>query len=171
MSNQHIVRIQAQNIKQVRALDITPNRYVTKISGANGAGKTSALDAIFYCLAGRKTLPKELIRQGEKKGAIFIETTTHLITRRLDDKGGSLQIEVKATGTLLKAPDDWLEGIAGNLGFDPLKFMRLKPEDQFDELKALVPLEADIDDLETRNANDAETITRRKAEAKRLEAA
>jgi hypothetical protein len=170
MSN-HLIRIQAQNIKNVRALDITPNRYVTKISGANGAGKTSALDAVFYCLLGRKTLPKELIRQGEKKGAIFIETTTHLITRRLDDKGGSLQIEVKATGNLLKAPDDWLEGIAGSLGFDPLKFMRLKPEEQFEAIKALVPMEADVDDLETRNANDAETITRRRAEAKKLEAA
>ena len=171
MSNQQIVRVQAANFKNIRALDVTPNRYLTKISGANGAGKTSALDAIFYGLLGRKTLPKELIRQGQKKGAIFIETTTHLITRQLDEKGGSLQIEVKATGNLLKAPDDWLEGIAGRLGFDPLKFMRLRPEEQFDALKALVPLEADIDDLELRNETDAETITRRKAEAKRLEAA
>ena len=78
---------------------------------------------------------------------------------------------MKATGNLLKAPDDWLEGIAGRLGFDPLKFMRLRPEEQFEALKALVPLEADIDDLELRNETDAETITRRKAEAKRLEAA
>ena len=171
MSNQHIVRVQAQNFKNVRALDITPNRYLTKISGANGAGKTSALDAIFYGLLGRKTLPEKLIRQGQKKGAIFIETTTHLITRQLDDKGGSLQIEVKATGNLLKAPDDWLEGIAGSLGFDPLKFMRMKPEEQFEALRALVPLEADVDDLQLRNETDSETITRRKAEAKRLEAA
>ena len=171
MSNQHIVRVQAQNFKNVRALDVQPNRYLTKISGANGAGKTSALDAVFYGLLGRKTLPANLIRQGQKKGAIFIETSTHLITRHLDDKGGSLQIEVKATGNLLKAPDDWLEGIAGSLGFDPLKFMRLKPEEQFQTLKELVPLAADVDDLELRNETDAETITRRKAEAKRLEAA
>ena len=171
MSNQSIVRVQAQNFKNIRALDITPNRYLTKISGANGAGKTSALDAVFYCLLGRKTLPADLIRQGQKKGAIFIETSTHLITRHLDDKGGSLQIEVKATGNLLKAPDDWLEGIAGSLGFDPLKFMRLKPEEQFQTLKQLVPLETDVDDLELRNETDSETITRRKAEAKRLEAA
>ena len=171
MSNQHIVRVQAQNFKNVRAIDITPNRYLTQISGANGAGKTSALDVVFYGLLGRKTLPANLIRQGQKKGAIFIETSTHLITRHLDDKGGSLQIEVKATGNLLKAPDDWLEGIAGSLGFDPLKFMRMKPEDQFDTIKALVPAANEVDDLELRNETDAETITRRKAEAKRLEAA
>jgi hypothetical protein len=52
-----------------------------------------------------------------------------------------------------------------------LSFMRLKPEDQFQALKNLVPMDADVDDLETRNENDGETITRRKAEAKRLEAA
>jgi hypothetical protein len=172
MSNhQAIIRVQAANFKNIRAIDITPNRYLTKISGANEAGKTSALDAVFYGLLGRKTLPTNLIRQGQRKGAITIETTTHLITRTLDEKGGSLQIEVKATGNLLKAPDDWLEGIAGSLGFDPLKFMRMRPEEQFQTLKQLVPLAADVDDLELRNETDAETITRRKAEAKRLEAA
>lgn len=170
-NQQHIIRVTAEQFKNVKVIDFMPNRYVTKVSGANGAGKTSALDAIFYGLLGRKTLSPTLIRQGQKKGFIRIETNSHIITRHLDDKGGNLQIEAKATNTLVKAPDDWLEGIAGTLGFDPLKFMRLKPEEQFQELKRLVPMDADVDDLETRNDTDAETITRRKAEAKRLEAA
>jgi AAA domain len=170
-SNQHIIRITAEQFKNVKVIDFMPNRYMTKISGANGAGKTSALDAVFYALLDRKTLSPTLIRQGQKKGFLRIETNTHIVTRHLDDKGGTLQIEVKATNTLVKAPDDWLEGIAGTLGFDPLMFMRLKPEDQFQELKRLVPMDADVDDLETRNEAAAERITARKAEAKRLEAA
>ena len=168
---QFLVRVQAEAFKNIKVIDFIPNRYVTQISGANGAGKTSALDLIFQGLAPRKTLSPTLIRQGQKKGYIRIETNTHIITRKLDEKGGTLQIEQKGTNTLVKAPDDWLEGIAGELGFDPLKFMRLKPEDQFTVLKALVTLEADIDDLELRNETDAETITKRKAEARRLEAA
>jgi hypothetical protein len=170
-TQQHIIRVTAEQFKKVKVVDFVPNRYVTKISGANGAGKTSALDAIFQALAPRKTLSPALLRQGQKKGFLRIETTTHIITRKLDEKGGALQIEAKATGTLVKAPDDWLEGIAGELGFDPLKFMRLKPEDQFDVLKSLLPAMAQVDDLELRNETDAETITRKKAEAKRLEAA
>jgi len=170
-NNQYLIRVSAENVKNVKVVDFMPNRYITKISGANGAGKTSALDAVFNALAPRKTLSPTLIRQGQKKGFIRVETNTHIVTRKLDEKGGSLQIEAKATNTLLKAPDDWLEGIAGELGFDPLKFMRLKPEDQFDVLKGLVPMDEDIDQLEIRNENDAETITKRKAEAKRLEAA
>jgi len=168
-TQQFIVRVTAEQFKNVKVVDFMPNRYVTKITGANGAGKTSALDAIFNALAPRKTLSPTLIRQGQKKGFLRVETNTHIITRKLDEKGGGLQIEQKATGTMLKAPDDWLDGIAGELGFDPLKFMRLKPEDQFTVLRGLVELEADIDDLEVRNDNDAETITKRKAEAKRLE--
>ena len=170
-NNQYLIRVTAESFKNVKVIDFMPNRYITKISGANGAGKTSALDAVFYALLGRKTLPTTLIRQGQKKGFIRVETNTHIITRTLDEKGGTLQIEAKASGTLVKAPDDWLEGIAGDLGFDPLKFMRLKPEEQFQALKNLVPMDADVDDLETRNEADAERITARKAEAKRLEAA
>ena len=169
--SQYIIRVTAEQFKNVKVVDFMPNRYVTKISGANGAGKTSALEAVFNALAPRKTLSPSLIRQGQKKGFIRIETNTHIITRKLDDKGGSLQIEQKGTNSLVKAPDDWLEGIAGELGFDPLKFMRMKPEEQFQVLKGLVPMDEDIDSLEIRNENDSETITKRKAEAKRLEAA
>lgn len=170
-NTQFVIRVSAENIKNVRVVDFIPNRYVTKISGANGAGKTSVLDVIFYALAPRKTLTPTLIRQGQKKGFIRVETNTHIITRKLDEKGGALQIEQKASGTLIKAPDDWLEGIAGELGFDPLKFMRLKPEEQFAVLRGLVEMEADVDDLEVRNDNDAETMTKRRAEARRMEAA
>ena len=169
--SQYIIRVTAEQFKNVKVVDFMPNRYVTKISGANGAGKTSALEAVFNALAPRKTLSPSLIRQGQKKGFIRIETNTHIITRKLDDKGGSLQIEQKGTNSLVKAPYDWLEGIAGELGFDPLKFMRMKPEEQFQVLKGLVPMDEDIDSLEIRNENDSETITKRKAEAKRLEAA
>jgi hypothetical protein len=170
-AKQYLIRVTAEQFKNVKVLDFVPNRFLTRISGPNGAGKTSALDAIFQALAPRKTLSPTFIRQGQKKGFLRIETNTHIITRRLDEKGGTLEIEAKGTNTLEKAPDTWLEGIAGDLGFDPLRFMRLKPEDQFDVLKQLVPMEHNIDDLDTRNENDSETITRRKAEAKRLEAA
>jgi len=170
-NSQYLIRITAEQFKNVKVIDFMPNRYLTTVSGPNGAGKTSALDAVFHALASRKTLSPSLIRQGQKKGYLRIETNTHIITRHLDEKGGSLQIEAKASNTLVKAPDDWLEGIAGDLGFDPLKFMRLKPEEQFEVLKALVPLEADIDDLEARNEADEESMTKKRAEAKRLEAA
>src|SRR5215469_16567394 len=110
-NSQYLIRITAEQFKNVKVIDFMPNRYLTTVSGPNGAGKTSALDAVFHALASRKTLSPSLIRQGQKKGYLRIETNTHIITRHLDEKGGSLQIEAKASNTLVKAPDDWLEGI------------------------------------------------------------
>lgn len=169
--SQHIIRVTAEHFKNVKVIDFVPNRYVTKISGANGAGKTSVLDVLFWCLAPRKTLTADFIRRGQKKGFLRVETETHIITRRLDDKGGSLEVELKTNGTLVKDPVDWLEKIAGELGFDPLKFRNMKPEQQFEVLRGLVELEADVDDLEVRNENDAKTVTERTKEMKQLRAA
>jgi AAA domain len=167
---QHIIRVTAEQFKNVRVIDFAPNRFVTKISGANGAGKSSALDAVFNALAPRKTVPPELVRRGEQTGKIRIETNTHIITRHLDSKGGSLEIEVKGAQTLIKEPVDWLKSITGEVGFDPLEFMRMHPDEQFSVLKSLVPLETNVDALEEQNERDDATITMRKAEMKRLAA-
>ena len=77
----------------------------------------------------------------------------------------------KATNTLEIDTDDWLGNLTGELGYDPLRFMRLKGDDQFDVLKSLVPETSKLDELEAQNEADYLTITTRKAEAKRLEAA
>jgi DNA repair exonuclease SbcCD ATPase subunit len=169
---QHIIRVQGEAFKRLKVVEFRPNRYgITRITGANGAGKTSAMDLILNGLAPRKTLSPTLIRQGERRGIIEIEINDYTVTRTLDDKGGTLRIVHKATNTLVPNPDDWLETLAGGLGFDPLKFMRLNPNDQFEELKGLVKLDANLEDLEQRNEDDADKITQLNAEAKRLAAA
>ena len=170
-NHQYIIRVKAENIKRVKVVDFKPNRYVTKVSGANGAGKTSALDAILYALADRKTLPPSILTKGKKKGEISLETNTHLIERKVDANGGGLLILDKATNQLIKDPVDWLEKLAGELGFDPLKFMRMKPDDQFSILKTLVPMDEDLDTLELQNEQDEARKTRRKAEIRSLESA
>lgn len=166
--SQHIIRVKAKNIKNVRIVDFQPNRYITKVSGGNGAGKTSALDAVFFALLPQRTLDPKLIRQGERTGEIFLETETHALTRRLDDRGGSLLIEVKESKTLVKDPVDWLKTIGSNLGFDPLEFMRMDGDEQRDVLKAIAPLEVDIDDLQSKNEDDDQIITDKKKEMKTL---
>lgn len=168
---QHIIRVQAENFRKLKVLDFQPNRYITKVSGANGAGKTSALDAILCALDKRKTVDAKELRAGERRGGIRIETNTHIITRRMDENGGTLTIEAKDSKTLVKEPVDWLAAIAGNLGFDPLAFMRMTGEQQAEKLKGIVQLDADVDELEEKNDADSQLITSRKAEMKRMIAA
>jgi hypothetical protein len=169
-----VIRVSAENFKRLKVIDFHPNRYVTKISGANAAGKTSALDAIFQALVPRKTLSPALIREGERRGFIRLETNSHIIRRELDGRGGNLGIAIKVDNNEIDIadPETWLKEMAGKMGkmgIDPLRFKGLEPEEQFNHLKTLVPL--DIEELELRNKNDSETITTRKAEMKRLKAA
>ena len=47
-----IVSLQAENIKKLVAVEIKPDGNMVQITGKNGHGKTSVLDAIWWALAG-----------------------------------------------------------------------------------------------------------------------
>lgn len=47
-----IVHLVAENVKKLRAVEISPKGELVTISGKNGQGKTSVLDAIWWALAG-----------------------------------------------------------------------------------------------------------------------
>lgn len=159
-----VLRIAAENFKNLRVIDIRPNAEgLTKISGANGAGKTNVLDLIFYGLKGRKTLPKNLLRKGSTRGAMRLELDGYTVLRELDEKGGNLTIKT-GSNTLIADPVAWLEERTGKLGFDPFEFMHLKPEEQFIVIRDLMPLEENIEELEARNATDEDTKLRIRAQ-------
>lgn len=65
MANVKINALQVENLKRVKAvrLDCT-GRALTVIGGANGAGKTSVLDAIAYALGGERYRPSHTERDG-----------------------------------------------------------------------------------------------------------
>ena len=48
-----IIRLKAENVKRLHAVEITPEGEVVVVAGKNGAGKSSVLDAITYALAGK----------------------------------------------------------------------------------------------------------------------
>ena len=64
-----IVRLQAQNVKKLKAIDITPKpgAPLVIVAGNNGEGKTSVLDAIMWALGGADAVPKDPIRHGQTK--------------------------------------------------------------------------------------------------------
>src|SRR5437764_368852 len=71
-----ITRIELENIKSYRQVNLDFRRGTTAISGANGAGKTTIVEAIGYTLF--DFLPynqAQFVREGEKYGRIVV----HLI--------------------------------------------------------------------------------------------
>ena len=163
---QRIIRFTLENFKNVKFLDIPLNPSITKVTGGNGAGKTSTLDGLFYSLLPRKTVNAAFIRKGQKQGFMRVEFPDRVLTRKLDADGGDIYVEMKGSKTVLKDPIDWLKTLTGDLGFDPLAFVRMKADEQFDVLKPLVKLDIDLDALEAQNDIDESEKTDAKKAAK-----
>jgi exonuclease SbcC len=72
-----IKRLSIQNIKSYKSLDLPFESGVTVVSGVNGSGKSSLLEACFTCLFGSKTLDRDfvlsdIIRKGATKASIVL---------------------------------------------------------------------------------------------------
>jgi len=163
-----IVRLEAQNVKRLSAVEITPDGHVVVVGGQNGAGKTSVLDAIMYALAGGKSIPAEPIRRGAKSGSVRVELDGEralVVTRRITPKGGSLEVRT-ADGTKASSPQRILDELCGRVAFDPLSFTRKRPRDQADALRELVGVDFAALDAERERVYDQRSEVNR--EVKRL---
>lgn len=138
-----IVQLQAENVKKLTAVSITPKGSLVEITGRNGAGKTSVLDAIWWAVAGTSNVQAEPIRKGQTKAVVRLDMGEVVVTRtfnkREDGSTGSTIVVENADGARHQSPQKMLDGWLGKLTLDPLEFARMKPKDQFDALKGLVP--------------------------------
>lgn len=171
-----ILEFRAENIKRLRVVEIKPNGEVITIAGRNGQGKSSTLDAIWWALAGTSAIQAQPIRKGETKARIRLalgdgETVELIVERRFTEKSSSLHVE-RADGSRLMTPQKVLDALTGALAFDPQAFARMEPRKQFDELRRLVDLTVDIDQLDLLNNSDYQKRTdiNRDAKAKRAAA-
>src|SRR3990172_5003945 len=125
-----IIRLKAENIKKLVAVEITPAGNVVRITGKNAAGKTSVLDSIFWALGGQQNISEQPIRKGEKRASIEVDLGDIVVKRTFTEGGGTaLTIENK-DGLRFKSPQTMLDGLIGRLTFDPLEFMRQEPRKQ-----------------------------------------
>jgi DNA repair exonuclease SbcCD ATPase subunit len=168
-----IIELQAENIKRLAAVEIKPDGNVVEITGRNGSGKTSVLDSIWWALTGKDSIQAEPIRNGEQQARIQVDLGELIVTRTFKRKGDTdyttALTVVDADGGKLKSPQTILDALVGELTFDPLEFTRLRPREQFDQLKGFVP-GIDFDELEAADRRDYEARTEINREIKRLQA-
>lgn len=152
-----IVQFKAENFKKLQAVEINPDGDVVMIGGNNGQGKSSILDAIWVALAGKAVAPPKPIRAGEEEATIELDLGRIKIIRKFREKDGKQTDSVKvesAEGLLYKSPQAMLDALVGEIGFDPLDFARMKPAEQADTLRGMVPLSIDLDDHAEWDASD-----------------
>lgn len=58
-----IIKFRADNVKRLTAVEITPDGNMVQITGKNGQGKTSVLDAIWWALGGKENIQGQPIRK------------------------------------------------------------------------------------------------------------
>jgi DNA repair exonuclease SbcCD ATPase subunit len=164
----HITRLVAENIKKLKLVDITPDGNLVQITGANGQGKTSVLDAIFFALGGGKAIQGEPVRRGAKAGMVKLDLGDLIVTRRFNAEGATaLQVEAP-NGAVYKSPQSVLDALMGKLAFDCLAFTRLAPKDQLAQLREIVTVDIDLDALDGANQRDYNARTEVNREHKSL---
>ena len=146
-----IVKLIAENVKRLRAVEIEPDGALVEITGKNGAGKTSVLDAIFWALAGTRNHQEKPVRAGADEARIELDLGDVVVRRRFRSIAGegetpdrvttSLQVE-SADGARYPSPQKMLDALLGTLSFDPLAFSRATRREQYKTLSGFV---ADID--------------------------
>lgn len=166
-----IVSLQAENIKKLTAVEINPAGEIVTISGANGAGKSSVLDAIWWAVAGTAHIQAQPIRKGQTKARIRLNLGEITVERRFNDKGSLLVVE-SADGARFPSPQKLMDELIGELAFDPLAFTRMDPKRQAEELRRVAQIDVDIDVLEGQAARDFDkrTEVNRDAKARRAQA-
>jgi DNA repair exonuclease SbcCD ATPase subunit len=141
----HIVRLEAENVKRLEAIQIQPNGNMVVIGGPNGAGKSSALDCIEMALGGKKHIPAVPLHKGAEKGYIVLETEQYTVKRTFTEKDSYIEVRTKE-GYRIDTPQELLNALVSDLSFDPLEFTRMDPKKQAVTLMRILGI--DFSDLD-----------------------
>jgi len=171
-----IIELSIRGFKGIRAVTIdTDGKPVIQITGRNGQGKTSVLDAIWAALKGGEFSreSKNALRDGELRASVRLELIgtdgdIDMIVTRSWKKGGSKVGELTLTnagGTAIPSPQGALDALLGRFAFDPLKFATQTESEQVDTLISAIDLPFDPYELE---AKRVAVFEKRKDENKTL---
>lgn len=148
-----IIRLEAANVKRLRAVEITPDGNTVVIAGKNGQGKTSILDSILLALGGGAAAKDTIrpIRDGEDEAHVTLDLGELVVTRTWTKEAGTTRLVVAAPdGARYTKGQTTLDALVGRLSFDPMQFSQQDARAQLATLLELVELPFDPDELQRR---------------------
>jgi energy-coupling factor transporter ATP-binding protein EcfA2 len=168
-----LLDLKIQNVKRISHASIQlPASGLILFTGRNAQGKSSLLDALGYLFEGKSAMAAEPIHAGKDKAIIEGRltppaeqvaklkgdagpiTVRRTISRGEDGFTTRLQVE----GMNYKTPQALLDSFLGAFTLDPLKFLSMKPVEQFNALRIFVP-GVDFDAIDAENKRDYDDRT------------
>ncbi len=165
-----IIRLQAENVKKIKAMDVTPPEHIVTVTGKNAAGKTSALDSIWLTLDNKAAEKGNVrpVREGADKAKAVIDFGELIVTRRWTSNATSYLTVATKEGAEYKSPQTMLTNMMSPISLDPLAFMRAGAKEQAETLLAIAGIT--LEDLDTKRQETYAERTTINRETKRLEA-
>lgn len=114
-----------------------------EVTGKNGVGKTSIIDAIKYALT-NDSERDYILKKGESEGEILIETDTGLYIDRKKRANQADYKSIKDGGKVVSSPEAMLKTIFTPLQLDPVKFIQLSKKEQNRAILDLIEFDWDL---------------------------
>lgn len=161
-----IIKLGAENVKRLKAVEIVPVGNTVTISGKNDQGKTSILDAIEYALGGTKGICEQPVRNGQAKARIICDLGDIVVERKFNAATNDSTLVVRGKdGVPVKSPQAMLDSLCSSVAFDPLSFVRMKSAEQVETLRKLTGLDFTALNQARQKAYDERTLAGRQLES------
>lgn len=147
MNSIKINKLEIENVKRVRAVQVVPSeKGLTVLGGKNNQGKTSVLDSIAWALGGKKYQPSNPRREGSvTPPSLRVELSNGLIVER-KGKNSDLKV-IDPSGN--KAGQTLLDSFIEELALDLPKFMEATSKEKARTLLEIIGVGDKLFELDT----------------------
>lgn len=134
-----VSRIKISNILGITDLEFDAGKFV-EISGQNGQGKSSVLEAIKSIIKGGHDVT--LLRNGAKRGeiAILLDDGTEIVKKV---RGETSTTEVRKDGKAAQRPVEIIRALTDALSVNPVEFLSAPKKDRMNILLEAMPIALD----------------------------
>ena len=139
-----ISKIKIRNLFGITEKELNGNSV--ELTGENGTGKSSVIDAIRYALT-NKSDRKYIIRNGETEGKIIVETDSGL---SIDRKARAAQTDyksVKQNGNAVGSPEAFLKTLFVPLQLNPMEFIAMSEKEQNTVILNMIKYDWDLNTI------------------------
>ncbi len=134
--------MKVEDYLNIKLVEINPDGGIVEVSGKNGAGKSSLIDAWFYAITGKG--PEHPIREGETKATITVGLDEYTIVKTVKQGKRGLTPSLKITdgdGKDVRSPQKMLNELLGAITLDPIEFSRMDDKKRVEALLGILKLD------------------------------